>query len=63
MQCLQAAIEHQINDMKNGAKDRKIGIVSFNNEVTVVGDGAQDPQIINGEKLDDYEFLMKNGAE
>lgn len=63
MQCLQAAIEHQINDMKNGAKDRKIGIVSFNNEVTVVGDGAQDPQIINGDKLDDYEFLMKNGAE
>lgn len=40
MQCLQAAIEQQINDMANGAADRKLGIVTFNNEVTVIGDGA-----------------------
>jgi len=29
--------------MTNGAADRKLGIVSFNNEVTVVGDGDSDP--------------------
>ena len=29
--------------MANGAADRKLGIVAFNNEVTVVGDGVQDP--------------------
>jgi hypothetical protein len=43
MQCLQAAINQQIEDMGKGAGDRKIGLVSFNNEVTVVGDGSKDP--------------------
>lgn len=43
MQCLQAAIDQQIQDMTNGASDRKIGLVSFNNEVSVVGDGSNDP--------------------
>ena len=28
--------------MNNGALDRKLGIVSFNNEVTVYGDGSKD---------------------
>merc|ERR1719198_2285327 len=63
MQCLQAAIDQQINDMSNGASDRKMGIVSFNNEVTVFGDGAQDPMTIGGDKLMNQEFLMTNGAQ
>jgi hypothetical protein len=29
--------------MGNGAVDRKVGIVAFNNEVTLIGDGAEDP--------------------
>ena len=29
--------------MSNGAADRKLGLVSFNNEVKVVGDGSSDP--------------------
>jgi len=40
MQCLQAAIDQQITDMSNGATERKLGIVSFNNEVTIYGDGG-----------------------
>lgn len=63
MQCLQAAIDQQIKDMGNGASDRKLGLVSFNNEVTVVGDGASDPQIITGDKLFDYDFLIENGQK
>lgn len=62
MQCLQAAIEQQINDMSNGAAERKLGIVSFNSEVTVIGDGAKDPLTIAGDKLFDQEFLMNNGT-
>lgn len=49
--------------MSNGAKDRKIGVVSFNNEVTVYGDGGQDPMTIGGDKLYDQEFLMTNGTK
>jgi len=63
MQCLQAAIDQQLTDMANGAADRKLGLVSFNNEVSVIGDGAQDPQIITGDKLEDYDFLINNGHE
>jgi hypothetical protein len=29
--------------MKKGAPDRKLGIVTFNHEVTVIGDGTKDP--------------------
>lgn len=43
MQCLQAAIDQQIQDMANGAGDRKLGLVAFNNEVTVLGDGTDQP--------------------
>lgn len=43
MQCLQAAIEQQIRDMDNGASDRKLGLVAFNHDVTVVGDGVEEP--------------------
>jgi hypothetical protein len=40
MQCVQAAINQQIQDIGNGATDRKVGLVSFNDQVTVVGDGT-----------------------
>ena len=63
MQCLQAAIEQQIKDMALGAADRKLGIVSFNSDVTVVGDGMIDPQIISGDKLFDYDYLLENGTK
>lgn len=63
MQCLQAAIEQQISDMGNGAPDRKIGLVTFNNEVSIIGDGSADPLTVAGDKLEDYDFLIKNGVE
>lgn len=58
---MQAAIEQQIIDMGNGAEDRKLGIVTFNNEVTVIGDGKGDPQTIAGDKLFDQDYLIENG--
>ena len=61
IQCVKAAIETQIQDMSKGANKRKVGIVTFNNEVTVIGDGSKNPQTITGDKLDDIEFLKNNG--
>ena len=49
--------------MANGAGDRKIGLVAFNNDVTIMGDGSQDAMILSGDKLNDYDFLIKNGNE
>lgn len=47
--------------MANGAESRKVGIVTFNNEVNIIGDGAQDSQLITGDKLNDFDYLRDNG--
>jgi hypothetical protein len=49
--------------MALGAEKRKVGLVTFNNEVQIIGDGAQDPQIVTGDKLMNYEFLSENGKK
>ena len=49
--------------MGNGATERKVGLVAFNHEVTLIGDGTEDPQIIGGDKLEDYDFLLENGSQ
>jgi hypothetical protein len=43
MQCVQAAIDNQITEMSKAAPDRKLGIVTFNHEVTIIGDGSKEP--------------------
>ena len=40
---------------------RKIGIVTFDSSVDIIGDGNGETIIVSGDKLDDYEFLLKNG--
>lgn len=40
LQCLQGAIENQIESMSVGAPKRKVGMVSFSNQVTITGDGS-----------------------
>jgi len=63
MQCLKAAINAQIEDMAKGANKRKVGVVTFNNEVTVIGDGTKPVQVITGDKLMDFDFLENNGKQ
>lgn len=47
--------------MAQGADKRKVGVVTFNNEVTVIGDGSKPAQVITGDKLYDFDFLENNG--
>lgn len=47
--------------MANGAPNRKIGIVTFNGEVSVVGDGSQAPVILAGDKLFNQDLLLEAG--
>ena len=47
--------------MANGAGNRKIGIVTFNHEVQVLGDGTKAPQTITGDHLNDFDWLQNNG--
>ena len=61
MQCVQAAIDSQLTEMVQGAPDRKIGLVTFNHEVSVHGDSTNPVQTLAGDKLLNYEFLLDNG--
>ena len=47
--------------MAKNAFKRKVGVVTFNNEVAVLGDGSKPIEIITGDKLFDYPFLENNG--
>jgi len=60
---VQAAIESQFTDMVQGADQRKVGVVTFNGEVQIIGDGTQDPEIIAGDKLMNFEYLEENGKK
>lgn len=57
IQCVKSAIDSQINDMNNGAAERKIGIVTFNHEVQVIGDGTQAVKTITGDHLQNFEYM------
>lgn len=49
--------------MSVGADKRKIGVVTFNGDVTVLGDGSKDPTTITGDKLNNYKWLLENGKK
>jgi hypothetical protein len=41
---------------------RKLGLVAFDNEIEIIGDGVEKPMTIKGEKkLHDYNQLLANG--
>ena len=61
MQCVQAAIESQLEEMTKYSPDRKVGIVTFNNEVTIIGDGTTDSQSITGDRLSNFQTCYDIG--
>lgn len=48
--------------MQKVAPERKIGIVTFNGDVTIIGDGLKEPLTITGDKLNDYDYLLENST-
>jgi hypothetical protein len=49
--------------MKKEYPNRKVGLVSFNDTVTIIGDGTQEPSIISGDKLHNYEYLLEHSKK
>jgi len=56
-----AAIESQVIEMQKTHPERKVGIVTFNDEVCVIGDGNGNPEIIVGDKLFKQDVIMQIG--
>lgn len=47
--------------MEQKHPDRKIGLVTFNRKVTIIGDGSKQPISLADTKLDKYDDLLQNG--
>jgi len=62
-QCVLAAIENQLIDMKGEFPNRKVGLVTFDNDVSIIGDGKEVPEIVTGDKLYKYDVLQAIGND
>lgn len=63
LQCVQAAVTSQIEDWKQKNPDKKVSLVTFGEDVVIVGDGSSDPVVIAGDKLVDQNTLIGIGTE
>lgn len=62
LQAVQAAIDQQIKQLAEAFPDRRVGLITFNNELTVIGDGEKEPKTIAGDRLSDFDWLKTNAA-
>lgn len=64
MECMQAAVTIQLQEIARAHPDRKILLITFNSDVTIHGDASKkfNKQIIAGAKLNQQETLESLGA-
>jgi len=63
LQCVQAAVDHQIELMHKKDPNGHVAVVTFNNEVCLIGDGLQAPVTLAGDKLWDYDQVLAAGKD
>ena len=57
LECVQAAIDSQLHSLSTVCPSLKVGIIAFNSEIRVIGDGSHE-EILAGDKLDDFEGIQ-----
>merc|ERR1712130_349052 len=63
LQCVQTAVDEQIEAISKSHPHYKLGLVTFNNEVTVIGDGVSAQVTVAGDKLNDLDKLKEIGTQ
>lgn len=65
LQCVQAAIEAQLESMATLTPQARVALVTFNRDVTIYGDcvSTSVPTVVSGAKLDSYEQLVSIGEQ
>jgi hypothetical protein len=58
LQCVQLAIETQLESLRVTHPNARVGLVVFSSDVTIIGDGTQAPIVVTGDKLYDYNTLI-----
>eukprot|EP01105_Mastigella_eilhardi_P008993 TRINITY_DN2149_c0_g1_i3.p1 TRINITY_DN2149_c0_g1~~TRINITY_DN2149_c0_g1_i3.p1 ORF type:complete len:939 (-),score=238.17 TRINITY_DN2149_c0_g1_i3:129-2897(-) len=63
LQCLQMAIEEQIKRLTRESPNKRVGLIAFSDEVTLIGDGLQEQVTVAGDRLNSWEELGAIGAK
>ena len=58
--CKQAIIA-QIKSMVESNPERKIGLVTFEEKLEIIGDGIEKPVLLVGETLSNYDDILAFG--
>jgi len=62
LQSLQAAVDAAMNKLVAESPRKRVGLVTFSNEVSIIGDGSSsETKIIAGDRLGNYEELLAVG--
>ena len=61
LKSVQETIIAQIKEMKEIYPERKVGLVTFTDDVDIIGDGSKPIVNIPTHEMNNYEFLKKNG--
>lgn len=61
LQCVQASIDQQLDTWAKDIPNKPVGLVTFNHEVTIFGDGTADPETVAGDKLHRQQTLSEIG--
>ena len=62
LECVRSTILTQIEEMHNKYPERRVGIVTFSDDIKVIGDGSQPVFTLDGSYMDDYNMILKNGV-
>ncbi len=55
--CVQSAVEGQLEVMKKQAPHRRVGLVTFSNDVVIHGDGTGTPTVVSGDRLGSVDSI------
>uniref|UniRef100_A0A9J8AF22 Si:dkey-9k7.3 n=1 Tax=Cyprinus carpio carpio TaxID=630221 RepID=A0A9J8AF22_CYPCA len=61
LQGVQEALQMVLSSLQKTSSHRRVALVTFNNEVTVYGDGRKVPLTLRDWALLDYDYLKKEG--
>ena len=61
LESLKQAIKTHLGKLYLQKNNTKVGLVSFNDKVTIYGDGMSDPEVLLGEFLLEFDQLIANG--
>jgi len=63
LECVQAAVCKQLQDLKSKSPNTRAGVICFNREVTVLGDGSDTPITFAGDLLSSYDDLSREASQ